>query len=57
MVRTGEGPAGEPFLSPESALTLAGLAILLGGEGTARAVGAHGLQSESGPIWGWEEGV
>lgn len=56
-MRTGEGPAGEPFLSPESALTLAGLAILLGGKGTARAVGAHGLQSESGPIWGWEEGV
>ena len=43
MVRTGEGPAGEPFLLLESAVTLAGLEILLGGEGTVRAVGAHGL--------------
>lgn len=41
-MRTGEGPAGEPFLLPESALTLAGLEILLGGEGTARAVGVRG---------------
>lgn len=43
LVRTGEGPAGEPLLLPESAVTLAGLEILLGGEGTARAVGAQGL--------------